>query len=180
MDQATLARAIEPFFSTKGIGKGTGLGLAMVDGLARQLGGVVTLYSQPGRGTQVDLWLLASETSSKAAKAKDRKPVKTKEVGLVLLVDDEDLVRMSVADMLGLQRDRGFLCREALARVRSGLCPDLVVTDRMMPGMTGADFAKALAAEYPDIPALIVSGYAEAEGAAQGFARRGSLSTGTS
>ena len=65
MDEATLASAVEPFFSTKGIGKGTGLGLSMVHGLASQLGGALTLSSKPGLGTSVDLWLPVSHENAR-------------------------------------------------------------------------------------------------------------------
>ncbi|KAL2047540.1 hypothetical protein ABVK25_011398 [Lepraria finkii] len=100
MDEATLARAIEPFFSTKGIGKGTGLGLSMAHGLAAQLGGGLTIVSEPGHGTAIELWLpvslgpLGNGDEARAAST----PVRSQ--GCALLVDDEELVRMSTADML--------------------------------------------------------------------------------
>src|SRR5207302_2850434 len=69
MDQATLTRAVEPFFSTKGVGKGTGLGLSMVHGLATQLGGALTIHSAPGMGTNVEFWLPQGEASDEAEAA---------------------------------------------------------------------------------------------------------------
>jgi len=170
MDEATLARAIEPFFSTKGIGKGTGLGLSMVDGLARQLGGMVTIQSQLGHGTQIDLWLPAS---APVPKSRDAQAAGTERgAGLVLLVDDEDLVRMSVAEMLidlGYQVIEVSSAAQALDHLRSGTSPDIVVTDHLMPGMTGTDLASILATEHPGISPLLISGYAEVAGIGSEF-----------
>jgi CheY-like chemotaxis protein len=89
--------------------------------------------------------------------------------GTALLVDDEDLVRMSTADMLG---DLGYAvveaasAEEALGLIRDGLRPDLLVTDHLMPGMNGTDLARIVRSERPSIQILIVSGYAESEGVA--------------
>ena len=167
MDEATRARAVEPFFSTKGIGKGTGLGLSMVHGLVAQLGGGLTIVSAPGQGTEVELWLpvsfspLEDEGDTRPAAA----PVASR--GCVLLVDDEELVRMSTADMLA---DLGYdvveanSAEQALQLIADGAAPDLIVTDHLMPGMSGADLARRVRVERPDLPILIVSGYAETEG----------------
>ncbi len=175
MDAETLARAIEPFFSTKGVGKGTGLGLSMVEGLARQLGGALMLSSAPGAGVQVDLWLPVSEAAPRVVETRvsdsDHDPGRA---GVALLVDDDDVVRLSTAEMLA---DLGYLvietasAEEALARLRAGLGPDLVVTDHIMPGLTGTDLAHLLAEEHPALPVLIVSGYAETDGLPVGLAR---------
>jgi PAS domain S-box-containing protein len=166
MDEATLARAVEPFFSTKGIGKGTGLGLSMVHGLASQLGGALVLSSKPGLGTNVELWLPQApeptepEQSAVAPAAGGGK-------GTVLLVDDEVLIRMSTADMLG---EAGYdvveasSAEEALKLFDSGPPIDLLVTDHLMPGMTGGELAHALRERHPDLPMLIISGYAETDG----------------
>ncbi len=109
MDEATLTRAIEPFFSTKGIGKGTGLGLSMVHGLAAQLGGALAISSKPALGTNVEFWLPASMDSARPAdRLVERSAMKG--AGTALLVDDEELVRASTADMLS---DLGFAVVEA-------------------------------------------------------------------
>ncbi len=174
MDQATLARAIEPFFSTKGVGKGTGLGLSMADGLARQLGGALLLESRPDTGTQASLFLPVSATDAATSEGRTSEAGDNGHAGAVLLVDDEDLVRLSTADMLS---ELGYTVAEvssaedALIRIRSGLCPDLVVTDHLMPGMTGTDLARVLTRECPGVPVLIISGYTGVEGLATGFAR---------
>lgn len=173
MDDATLSRAIEPFFSTKGIGKGTGLGLSMVHGLALQLDGGLAIASRLGEGTVVDLWFpitsvvvghLAGSVAVSSPPALET----------VLLVDDEDLVRMSTADMLmdlGYDVVEAISGEEALRLTGDGLQPDLVVTDHLMPGMTGVDLAKALRIRWPEMPVLIVSGYAEEDGIDASFAR---------
>lgn len=100
MNAETLARAVEPFYSTKGIGQGTGLGLSMVHGLASQLGGVLTLKSKPGLGTNIELWLLQTEATPKM-RTVPREEEMAGSRGTALLVDDEEYVRLSTADMLG-------------------------------------------------------------------------------
>ena len=167
MDEETRARAVEPFFSTKGIGKGTGLGLSMVHGLAAQLGGALTIDSEVGKGTAVALWLRVGhdlpDAEQRPTQAIERRDAR----GVVPLVDDEDLVRMSTAHMLS---DFGYDVVEAgsgetaLQMMREGLAPNLLVTDHLMAGMTGAQLVAALKDIRPGLPALIVSGYAEAEG----------------
>jgi PAS domain S-box-containing protein len=169
MDDATLARAVEPFFSTKGIGRGTGLGLSMAHGLAAQLGGALKIESRVGAGTTVELWLPISAAPLPDAEPR-RDPIEVVGArGLALLVDDEDLVRASTADMLaelGYEVEEAASAEAALALVNEGLRPDLLVTDHLMPGMTGVDLIRAVHEMRPELPALIVSGYAEAEGIA--------------
>ncbi len=174
MDEATLARAVEPFFSTKGVGKGTGLGLSMVHGLASQLGGALTILSRPGLGTNVELWLPQSTVEQEPVA-----PVVTASElpatrGTALLVDDEELVRMSTADMLS---DLGFAvieatsAEEALDLVSKGEHFDLLVIDHLMPGISGTDLAREIRMAKPGIPVLLVSGYAEREGVDPDLAR---------
>ncbi|HEX8063280.1 MAG TPA: PAS domain S-box protein [Allosphingosinicella sp.] len=167
MDEPTLARAIEPFFSTKGVGRGTGLGLSMVHGLAAQLGGALTLDSRVGQGTVAALWLPVSDSVPPSASVRrDSGAVPRPTAGTVLLVDDEPLVRASTADMLSemgyevVEADSGS---DALALIDVRV-PDLVITDHLMPGLTGTDLALILASERPGLPVLIVSGYADIEG----------------
>lgn len=165
MDEATLVRAIEPFFSTKGIGQGTGLGLSMVHGLALQLGGSLTLASRPGLGTTAELWLRATGEAPRVVSKDADEPMVG--AGIVLLVDDEALVRATTADMLA---DMGYKVVEAasaeaaLKLMAEGLLPDLLVTDHLMPGTSGLDLAYAARNSRPDLPVLIVSGYAEDAG----------------
>ncbi|HEY8616551.1 PAS domain-containing protein [Phenylobacterium sp.] len=165
MDEATAARAIEPFFSTKGVGKGTGLGLSMVHGLASQLGGALKISSRLGLGTNIELWLpLTDEAAAEGAAASDRSAAPG--AGLALLVDDEELVRASTAVMLselGYQVSEAASGEAALRLMDEGLRPDVLVTDYLMPGMTGVDLIRALHERRPGLPALVVSGYAEVD-----------------
>jgi CheY-like chemotaxis protein len=167
MDEETLARAVEPFFSTKGVGRGTGLGLSMVHGLAAQLGGALTLDSRPGEGTVAALWLPVSDSApALAAVSGPSEKAPNATAGTVLLVDDEPLVRASTADMLTelgyevVEADSGS---DALALIDVRV-PDLVITDHLMPGLSGTDLALILAEERPGLPVLIVSGYADLDG----------------
>jgi PAS domain S-box-containing protein len=174
MDGETQRRAIEPFFSTKGIGKGTGLGLSMVHGLASQLAGALTIESRLGVGTNVELWLPLGEVEQQMPAGVQQAVLNFAAKGTALLVDDEELVRMSTADMLS---DLGYAvveaesAEEALRLLRGGLELDLVVTDHLMPGMTGTELAHIIRSERPGVKILIVSGYAEAEGIAPNLPR---------
>ena len=163
MDKATLARATEPFFSTKGVGKGTGLGLSMIHGLAAQSGGTLTLASEPGRGTRVELWLPATQEEPAEVADHHNEPVTARRAAKILLVDDEYIVRFATADML---RDIGYQVVEAasgsqaLAAIRGGVDVDLLVTDYLMPGITGAALITELRATGHTLPALLITGYA--------------------
>ena len=166
MDDETLARAIEPFFSTKGIGKGTGLGLSMVHGLASQLGGALAIQSRPGVGTTVELWLPQSAVAAEQGRAPEPVPMTTVS-GTALLVDDEALVRMSTADMLsdlGYDVIEASSGEDAMRVISEGLHFDLLVTDHLMPGMSGTDLIERVRAMRPGIPALLASGYANNDG----------------
>ena len=163
MDRTTLARATEPFFSTKGTGKGTGLGLSMVHGLAAQSGGTLQLTSQPGKGTTVELWLPVTEEVAERGDAVRPEPAAARHGAKVLLVDDEEIVRFATADML---RDLGYEVIEAgsgsqaLAALRSGIEAHILVTDYLMPGMTGAALIGEVRSSGSRIPVLLITGYA--------------------
>ena len=169
MDKETARRAIEPFFSTKGIGKGTGLGLSMVHGLALQLGGALTIDSRPAVGTNVELWLPISATKAKASEPTAEIVSSSAVKGTVLLVDDDELVRMSTADML---TDLGYnvvevgSAEEAMRTICKGQRVDMLVTDHLMAGLSGTELAREVRRLRPRMPILVVSGYAEAEGIA--------------
>lgn len=167
MDQETRQRAVEPFFSTKGVGRGTGLGLSMVHGLAAQLGGRIEIESAPGEGTAVKLWLPASSDTVDRQEQTGEIPASAGTRGKVLLVDDEMLVRLGTADMLddlGYEVAEASSAEEALRLLEEGLEPDLLVTDHLMPGMNGADLAREVRRQRPTLPVLLISGYAEVEG----------------
>ncbi len=172
MDEATLSRAIEPFFSTKGVGKGTGLGLSMVHGLAEQSGGVFRLASTPGEGVCAELWLpVAGAEAEEPVRAPA--PQGIGRSATILLVDDDVLIAGSAVEML---RDLGHTVVEANSGEQALKAVDdlngrldLVITDHAMPGMTGAELAKRLKALNPTLPILLATGYAdlgEGEGSA--------------
>ena len=170
MDDATRQRAIEPFFSTKGIGRGTGLGLSMAHGLASQLGGALTISSSPGLGTNVELWLPASETPADEPVQPNNDAPAEARAGTILLVDDEMLVRASTADMLtelGYDVVEAVNAEDALQKFQTGQPFDMLVTDHLMPGMNGVDLVHAVRELEPGLPVLIVSGYAETDGVPQ-------------
>lgn len=168
MDQETISKAIEPFFTTKGVGQGTGLGLSMVHGLAAQLGGGLGIDSEIGRGTSIHLWLPVTDALPVQEAAQDVEMLQH-DRGVVLVVDDEDLVRASTAHMLG---ELGYSVLEANSgeeaiRLLEGSQPiDLLVTDHLMPGISGTDLAMHLRRARPDVRVLVISGYAEAKGIA--------------
>jgi signal transduction histidine kinase/CheY-like chemotaxis protein len=178
MDEATLARAIDPFFTTKGIGKGTGLGLSMVHGLAAQSGGKLLLRSAPGKGTTAELWLPRAKTAGlpvappPIAEAGEPCPGSVRH-RTVLMVDDDPLVLASTAAMLedlGHSAVEAASGRQALEILRAGAKVDLVVTDQSMPGMTGTQLAGELRRLRPGLPVLLATGYVErAEVAAAGL-----------
>jgi PAS domain S-box-containing protein len=163
MDADTLRRAIEPFFSTKGIGKGTGLGLSMVHGVALQLKGALRLESTPGRGTTAELWLPISTERVVEAPTDVQKPRDLKGATL-LLVDDDFLINLSTKALL---EDLGHTVIEAssgagaLEVLRTEKPIDLMITDYAMPGMTGVQLAAAARGLRPDLPILLATGYAE-------------------
>jgi PAS domain S-box-containing protein len=174
MDKGTLERAIEPFYSTKGIGKGTGLGLSMVHGLASQLGGALSITSEPGLGTNVEFWVPASELPVPEAESSLGAAPSSEERGTALLVEDEELVRASTAAMLcdlGYAVVEAASAEDALLLVEGGLSPNLLVTDHLMPGMCGTDLARVLRHGHPDLPVLVISGYADVEGIAADLPR---------
>ena len=164
MDASTLTRAIEPFFSTKGIGKGTGLGLSMVHGLASQLGGALVLSSRPGHGTDVALWLPAKSGPADIIVQPSPAMELDRATGSVMLVDDEAIVRMSTADMLaemGYRITEAGSAEEAMTLLENGAVIDVLITDHMMPGMAGVDLARLVREKWPQTEVLIVTGFAE-------------------
>jgi PAS domain S-box-containing protein len=168
MDAETLARATEPFFTTKGVGKGTGLGLPMVHGVAHQSGGRLVLKSEKARGTTAELWLpcsvaLVAEPTAPAAIAA---PASVRPLA-VLLVDDDILVLHSAAAMLE-DLGHGVISansgEQALRLLEQHPEVDMVITDQAMPRMTGAELAAAARSMRPQLPIVVASGYAELPG----------------
>lgn len=174
MPQEILSRATEPFFTTKGPGKGTGLGLSMAHGLAEQSGGHLEIRSTPGEGTAIELWLPVAKPQERAedkstwAAASPWTRTAAKASLTVLVVDDDPLVLENTSALL---EDLGYRvtavdnCEAALCLLRRQDDFDILVTDHMMPGMTGAQLAETIRTERPGLPVLLVSGYADlAEG----------------
>lgn len=163
MSPDVMAKAFEPFFTTKDVGKGTGLGLSMVYGLARQSGGTVTLASAPGQGTLVEVYLPRSEWTGAGGQPQEgQAPVC--EACRVLVVDDDASVRgitTTFLDELGHQTLEAADAASALAMLERGERIDLLVTDFAMPGMSGAELAEHVRARWPDMPVLLLTGYAD-------------------
>ena len=167
MDEATLARAVDPFFTTKGIGKGSGLGLSMVQGLVIQSGGGLRLRSRVGAGTTVDLWLLRAAVEPAFDAIVPVEALSQTADGqsyTVLLVEDDALILMSTTEMLkdlGHTVIEAYSGPEALKILGSGKKIDVVVTDQGMPQMTGLQLAEKIQASWPDLPIILATGYAE-------------------
>jgi len=163
MDEATLRRAVEPFYSTKGIGKGTGLGLSMVHGLAAQSGGALRLDSEVNVGTTATLWLPMADAPSEARSGASDDTGPAIEPLRILVVDDEELVRRGTADMLAdmghevLQATSGA---QALQMLRDGRF-DFLVSDYLMPSMNGLELIEELRRQRNDIPILLITGFAD-------------------
>jgi CheY-like chemotaxis protein len=172
MDEPTIERAIEPFFTTKGVGHGTGLGLSTVHGLALQLGGALTISSKPGLGTTIDLWLPVSEETGEEAATTEAGSWTGS--GRVLLADDDELVRASTASMLvdmGFEVVESASGQEALLKLEAGERYSLLITDYMMPDVLGTEVAEFAVRQRPGLPILLITGYADADGLPAHLAR---------
>jgi CheY-like chemotaxis protein len=176
MDEQTLKRATEPFYTTKGVGKGTGLGLPMVLGMTEQSGGKLYLKSKLGEGTTVELCLPAAPGEEEAEK-KNVTP-SAASVGRALRivsVDDDPLVAFNTLAMLeelGHTVFSASSAAEALTLIGEKDDIDLLITDQAMPGMSGSELAEAVRRDWPDLPIIIATGYAELpEGSAQAIPR---------
>ena len=176
MDEATRCRVFEPFFTTKEVGRGTGLGLSTVYGIVKQSNGYIWVSSQPGRGTTFEIYL-PRITDAASDERSDTPPPAPPGSETILLVEDEDAVR-SLARRI-LQR-QGYTVLEArhgrdalrIAKGHDGEI-DLVITDVVMPEMSGSELAHHLAEQRPGTPLLYMSGYTDDE-----IIRRGVLDPG--
>ena len=172
MDEATRARAFEPFFTTKQKGKGTGLGLATVYGIVDQSGGQVALTSTPGRGTAVCIYLPATKAHAETRKPQLVAASEDRGTETVLLVEDNESVRELAVKAL---RRRGYTvyeardAEEAIAwSAKPGNHADLLVTDIVMPGLSGPNLAARLMQQNAGLRVLYMSGYTDEANAVQG------------
>jgi PAS domain S-box-containing protein len=169
MTPEILKRAIEPFFSSKPLGKGTGLGLSMVHGLAVQLGGALQLSSSAGKGTTATL-ILPVATNAPDVESAVQASQKVNRSAVILFVDDDPLIAMSTTEMLedlGHQVIGASSGPHALDIIKSEQPIDLMMTDHVMPGMTGIELAAASREVRPSLPILLATGYAELPEGAQ-------------
>lgn len=164
MSAEVAAKVFEPFFTTKSVGKGTGLGLSQVYGMAQQSGGDVAIHSVVGKGTTVEIWLVsAASVDLKIQSASvDRAALQ----GLkVLVVEDDETVRAGVVDALlsfGCEVVQAGCGHDGLAALLRGR-PDVLLTDYLMPEMTGAELAARARSLFPALPVLVATGYADME-----------------
>jgi len=164
MPPEVAARAMDPFFSTKAIGKGTGLGLAMAYAIAKAHGGTLAIATEKGRGTTVSLRLPAA--AGEVAPAQGPADLPSAETPLeVLLVDDDDLIRAAVPSMLQARGHRVATAAggaEGLVLLGSGPPVDLVILDLNMPGMNGIETHRHIRRRWPDLPILLATGHLDA------------------
>lgn len=164
MDEATLRRAMEPFFTTKPPGKGTGLGLAQIYGSVRQAGGTVRIESAPGVGTTVRVLLPCTDREpATIAPTPAAGSVQAMRVANVLLVDDDEDLRSVLASAL---RAQGHQVREACdgpsaIEALNAELPEIAVLDFAMPGMNGAELGKLVLERWPALPVLFATGYSD-------------------
>jgi CheY-like chemotaxis protein/anti-sigma regulatory factor (Ser/Thr protein kinase) len=164
MDEETVRHAIEPFFSTKGVGKGTGLGLSMVHGLAEQSGGRFVLRSALGNGTRATLLLPLQSAAAVEEPDRTVADISSSPTLNLLVVDDDALVLMSTAAMLedvGHSVTTAYSGQEALKIVSESRPFDLLITDQGMPNMTGQQLIQRVRAQFPHMPVILATGYAE-------------------
>lgn len=176
MDVVTRERAFEPFYTTKPIGTGTGLGLSMIYGFVQQTGGNVTLKSAPGAGTEVMLCLPRSDAGPGGAVEPSELLQRAAHDHAILVVEDELIVRMLLVEVLeemGYRVVEAGTADEALSLLAEMERIDMLVTDVGLPGMNGRDLAEAVRQQHPGLPVLFATGYAERASDRAAFLDRG-------
>ncbi len=172
MDAATIEKVFEPFFTTKPVGQGTGLGLSMVYGFAKQSNGQVRIHSTPELGTSITLYLPIADPTSAADETGGIDTVFEGDGQTVLLVEEDPSVRLLIGEVL---RELGYKIAEAaepseaIRLLETGRPFDLMITDVGLPGMNGRQLAEVARAHLPFLPILFVTGYAENAAMRAGF-----------
>ena len=165
MDKETRSKIFEPFFSTKEMGRGTGLGLSTVYGIVKQSGGHIWVYSEPEKGTTFKIYLPQTDDAPAAVQGCPADFEVRHGAGHVLVVEDEHAIRELVGvqlESLGYEVTLAADGREALEAVEvNGLRPDLLITDVIMPGMSGAVLLERLRRTQPGLKVLFMSGYTD-------------------
>ena len=165
MDQETVSHVFEPFFTTKEEGKGTGLGLATVYGIVTQSHGAINVYSEPGRGTTFRIYLPRIGATREGVASEQAADLLTGGSETILLVDDNETIRSAVGELMKMQGYNVLQAcngKEALdvSRNHAGAI-DLLITDVVMPSMSGRELAKHLSLEQPGVKVLYMSGYTD-------------------
>ena len=169
MSPEIMERVFEPFFTTKSFGEGTGLGLSQVFGLAKQIGGAVTVDSKRGQGATFTLFLPASRGATAAETCLNGGNA----LGRVLIVEDDTFVAELAAGMLqelGFESTITHSAKEALERLAVGETPKIIFSDIVMPGgISGIELARKVRERFPELPILLTTGYSEQVGGSHGF-----------
>jgi signal transduction histidine kinase/ActR/RegA family two-component response regulator len=163
MSAEVIERAFEPFFTTKEVGKGTGLGLSQVYGTLRQSGGAVRIESTPGRGTVVRLYLRRTDAVPRKLEQQEAVDKVQGPAATVLVVDDDPDVRAFLTESLDSLGYATVIVEDGSAALRTleRICPQVMILDFAMPGMNGAEVAKSIREQRPDLPIIFASGYSE-------------------
>lgn len=164
MEKGVLDKIFDPYFTTKGVGKGTGLGLSVVQGIVQSHRGEICVSSAPGKGTEVRVYLPIMEQPAEEMRIKDSKPLRGGAEKILLVDDEEAIVRLEkqILERRGYYVEKYTSSVEALAAFRANSNAfDLVLTDMMMPDMTGIALSEALISIRPDIPIVIFTGFSE-------------------
>jgi two-component system cell cycle sensor histidine kinase/response regulator CckA len=176
MDAETMKHLFEPFFTTKAVGKGSGLGLAMVYGIVKQSGGYIWAYSEPGMGSTLKLYFPAAGISPVDTAIPDTEPPSAKMSGTILVVEDDPLVRSMARRALieaGFQVREAANGEEALRLAAREPKLDAVLTDLAMPVVGGRELARRLQEQHPGLPVVFMSGYTDDEVVRRGLLQRG-------
>jgi CheY-like chemotaxis protein len=167
MTPEVLAKAMEPFFTTKEPGKGSGLGLSQVYGVIKQCGGTIRLESAPGKGTTVLMWIPRAMQVPAEAEPKESIGEVSGRRGAVLVVDDDPDVRFIAVETLrcaGYRVEEAASGPDALRILDDGAPVDAMIVDYAMPRMSGTEFVRAARKLRPNLPVIYVTGYADPEG----------------